>query len=313
MSTDRPDALFATYEEAAAAVAAAGIASASPLALPLAEARAAQARYFAFLAQDPPAVGHIEDMSAAGPVGAVPLRLYYPEGTGPFPVILYIRGSGWWTGDLASHDRTMRVIARESGFAVCGIDYRCTPEFQCPVQRDEVRAALAFLETHAAPLGLVPGATVGWGESAGATLALAAAQAQRDAREPMPRGLVLMYGNFGGPKPGSRDYSKWVWRQYLGDAVPASDPAAVPLLGSMAGLPPVWLGCGDSDPLIADTNELAEKLARAGVAHDVTVYPGMPHAFVMFTRFLEAAHSSIRDGSAAARRFVGAAGKPAIA
>jgi acetyl esterase len=304
VSIERSGTLFGTYEEAAAAVAAAGIVSASPLMLPLDEARAAQARYFAFLAQDPPEVRHVEDVAVAGPVGMVPLRLYYPEGAGPFPVILYIRGSGWWTGDLASHDRTMRVIARESGFAVCGVDYRRTPEFRCPVQRDEVLAALAFLEERAAPLGLAPGAIVLWGESAGATLSLSAAQAQRDARRTLPRGLVLMYGNFGGPKPESRDYSKWVWQQYLVDPAQAQDPAAVPLRGTMDGLPPVWLGCGDRDPLIADTNDLAGLLARAGVAHEVRVYPGMPHAFCMFTRFLEPAHQSIRDGAAAARRFV---------
>jgi acetyl esterase len=296
--------LFSKYTDAVQAMTQVGFGPADPLTVPLHEARAIQDRYFAFLAADPPPVARVEDAQIESPAGSVPLRIFYPTGAGPFRVALFLRGAGWWAGGIESHARTARLIAIESGFAVCAVGYHCSPESKCPAQLDEVLSAIRWLGNNASSLGLRRDRFVLWGESAGATLSLAAAQTLRDVGQDLPNGLVLFYGNFAGPSPQSRPYSKWVWQQYLRDPSQAADPRAVPLLGEMRGLPPMWLGVGDDDPLMKDSLALAGKLHGAGVPYEVKVYPGLPHAFVMFNRIFTGAVLAIRDAARAAQSFV---------
>src|SRR5690348_10452924 len=40
---------------------------------------------------------------------AVRVRVYRPEGDGPFPTLVYFHGGGWVTGDLEMHDLTCRM------------------------------------------------------------------------------------------------------------------------------------------------------------------------------------------------------------
>lgn len=295
--------VYATFAEAAAAIRAAGILPGDPLTMPLCEARALQDRYFAFLGEKPPRVARIEEFTITGPVGPLPLRIYYPTAQARWPVALFVRGAGWWAGGGDSHARTMRLFAAITGFAVCGVDYHRTPEFKHPIQKEEVLRAIRWLHAEAPRLGHAPGKLVAWGESAGANLVLAAAQALRDAGEAKLRGLLLFYGCYAHPAPSARPYSKWVWQQYLTDAAQRNDPHVMPLLGDMAKLPPVWLACGEADSRLGETLTLAQKLERAGVRHELRRYAEMPHAFVMLNRLLTPALGAIEDAARAARGF----------
>jgi acetyl esterase len=292
------------YSRAIASMKEAGVEPADPLMMPLAEARGAQDRYFAFLAQDPPAVESVSDFEVTGPVGTVATRIYHPSARRDSPVIVFVRGAGWWAGSLDSHDRTMRLLARESGFAVCGVDYHRAPEHHYPTQLDEVLAAVRWLRDGGARLGVNPKRMVMIGESAGANLSLLTAVHLRREAPKTLSGLALFYGNYAAPKPASRAYSKWVWTQYLGTDPENAEPDAVPLEADVAGLPPCWLGVGEADPLLDDTLRMCEKLRFARVACHVKRYPGLPHAFVMLSRIFEPAAAAIRDAAAAAQRFV---------
>lgn len=303
--------MFQTYAEAAEAMARGGLAAADPLVTPIAQARAQQDAYFAgFNRGLELAAGGTRDVTIAGPHGSLPLRLHFPgAASGDRPVIVFVRGAGFWAGGLASHARTMHTLARLTDCVVCGVDYRRAPEHRYPVQRDELLAALHWLGESRPKAG----ATVLFGESAGATICLSAAIALRDRGQPLPAGLVLFYANAGGPKPTARAYSQWVWRQYLGHEGPSADRCAVPLLDSLRGLPPVWLGAGEDDPLMADTLAIDDKLRQAGNRPALMCYPGLPHGFVMWTGTLAPALAALQDGADAARRFLGLAPLPRCA
>jgi acetyl esterase len=220
------------------------------------------------------------------------------------PCIVFVRGAGWWGGSLDSHARTVNTLARLSGCAVCAVDYRRTPEFAYPVQRDEVLSTLRWLREHGAQHGIRGDAVVLFGESAGATLALSAAQALRDAGESLPRGMVLFYANAGGPNPAARAYSQWVWQQYLGGADATAVPGPVPMLQDMRGLPQAWLACGEDDPLMKDTLALTERLQAAGVPSTLTRWSGMPHAFLMLSANLQPALDALTQSAGAACGFL---------
>ncbi|MFN7040140.1 MAG: alpha/beta hydrolase [Acidovorax temperans] len=297
------DMVFDTYPEAAAQQARTGITPADPLVTPLAAARAQQDRYFQTLNSDIPEVAAARDVAVPGPQGRIPIRLVFPTTEAPLPCIVFLRGAGFWAGSIDSHARTIHTLARLSGCAVCAVDYRRTPEFTYPVQRDEVLVVLEWLRKNAASQGLRADEPVLFGESAGATLGLSAALALRDARGPLPTGLVLFYINAGGPKASGRAYSHWVWSQYVGGADPASVPGPVPMLQDMQGLPACWLACGEEDPLLEDTIALAHRLDAASVPHAVVRYPGMPHAFLMHSASLQPALNALQVAAAAARSF----------
>jgi len=302
------------YAQASARVKEAGFEPVDPLKTPLDEARAAQERYLAFLARDPPRVASVRDFELQGPAGSFATRIYYPVKAAALPVIVFVRGGGWWAGSLATHDRTMRLLANESGMAVCGVDYHRAPEEHYPRQVNEVLHTVRWLRAEGAGVGVDADRIVLAGESAGANLcSLAAVRLKAEAgQDAAPgadaraavRGLALFYGNYALPGPETRAYSKWVWSQYLGSDLEHADPAAVPMNADVSGLPPAWLGVGEADPLLGDTLRFAEKLRASGVACEVKRYPGLPHAFVMLNRIFDGAKDAVRDLATAARRFV---------
>lgn len=304
------NALDPAYAAALEQVRRAGVEAGDPLAMPLADARARQDRYFAFLAQDLPPVASVRDVRICGPAGDITLRLVAPLGadTSRSPVIVFVRGAGWWAGTLDSHERSMRVLANASGCVVCGVDYHCAPERQFPVQRDEVVAAVRWLRTRADEHGMHVNGVALTGESAGANLC-ALATARLNAEAPGTVGaLALFYGNYALPGPDTRAYSHWVWSNYLG--VPREQLAerapreAIPLLAGVSVFPPTWLGVGECDPLLGDTLQMAARLRDAGVTCEVRRYPGVPHAFVMASRLYDGAASALADAAAALRRLM---------
>ena len=292
------------YQAALAALERAGKASADPLKLPLADAREKQHAYFAHLNKDLPEVDETRDLSLPGPHGELRLRIQWPTSTRGEPYTVFVRGAGWWAGNLDSHERSARQFAKLTGFPVCSIDYHCAPEARFPTQLHEVVFAVEYLASHAAELGL-GSEFILQGESAGANLC-ALATAELIARgNAVPKGLVLFYGNFAGPTEKTRPYSRWVWSQYLGtDALPP-DPKAVPVSANLKGFPPTWLAVGEEDPLVTDTMQLAEKLSAARVSHTIRRYAGLPHAYVMLSAMSATARDAVLEAVSAAAGMLG--------
>ena len=298
------DNLFATYTEAAHQQSLSGFAAADPLLSPVQEARAKQDLYFQSLNQDLPEVSAEKNLHIEGPYGDIPIRLVYPNATGPLPCVIFIRGAGWWAGSLDSHSRTIRSLSLMSGCVVCAIDYRRTPEYQYPTQRDEVLHLISWLKENAKELGLNNKLAL-FGESAGATIALSCALSLRDKADTTISGLTLFYTNAGGPKPSSRAYSQWVWKQYLGHDGLSTNSNAVPLLDDLHGLPPTWLGVGENDPLMNDTVETHQKMLAAGGESTLVSYPNLPHAFVMYSGTLKPAYDALQSAAIATKAWLG--------
>lgn len=98
------------------------------------------------------------------------LDLYRPSGAGPVPVVLWLHGGGWFTGDRTlAPDLAERAGA--TGLAYASIEYRLSGTALFPAQLHDVREAIRHLREHAADLGLDPDAVAVWGASAGGHLA----------------------------------------------------------------------------------------------------------------------------------------------
>jgi acetyl esterase len=237
------------------------------------------------------------------------MRVLYPLHSSGNTSIVYLRGGGWWAGSLDTSARTMALLCNASGLPVVGIDYRLAPEHRFPSQLQEVAACLRWLFAQASSIKLDPDNILIWGESAGATLAVGASRAVQQTAGPTVNGMLLFYGNFSGPGAHASDYSNWVWRQYLGSEPNVAADHPVVLKGSLTGLPPVWMGVGDADPLLRDTQAMAQGLAAESVPHVLKVYAGMPHGFLAMSRFLTIANDAIIDAAQEARRLAAGSGQ----
>lgn len=129
------------------------------------------------------------------------------------------------------------------------------------------------------------------GNSAGAGLALAAAQWLRDSDHPQPAALILISPGLDAridrPEqaaiaardpisaiPGARE----CLRLYAGD-LDVAHPYVSPLNGHMRGLPPMLVFSGTSDLFHPDAVDLTAKARAAGVPVELHVQRGQPHNY----------------------------------
>src|SRR2546425_13164169 len=86
----------------------------------------------------PAEIGAVKNLTADGPGGSIPLRVYQPAdlpaGT-PLPVLVYYHGGGWVIGDLDTHDVQCRQITAEAGITVVAVHYRLGPGPKVPAGR----------------------------------------------------------------------------------------------------------------------------------------------------------------------------------
>lgn len=85
------------------------------------------------------------NLSAPGPAGTIPLRLYRPQGLDnrPQPGLIYLHGGGWVIGDLDTHDNVRRHLAEVCGGIIVAVDYRLAPEHPLPVGPEDAMQVIA--------------------------------------------------------------------------------------------------------------------------------------------------------------------------
>ncbi|MFO7696047.1 MAG: alpha/beta hydrolase [Anaerolineae bacterium] len=92
------------------------------------------------------------------------------DGEGPFPVILFAHGGGYFTGRKDDYETYPPLEGLKRGYALCAIDYTLSGEALFPRQIQEGKAAIRFVRANAARYHLDPSTLIAWGMSAGANL-----------------------------------------------------------------------------------------------------------------------------------------------
>ena len=83
------------------------------------------------------------------------MDIYLPnDGDGPFPVILFAHGGGYFTGDKGDYETYPPLEGLKRGYAVCAINYTLSGEALFPRQIQEGKAALRFIRANAAQYNL---------------------------------------------------------------------------------------------------------------------------------------------------------------
>ncbi|MEW2482127.1 alpha/beta hydrolase [Mycobacterium sp. NPDC049093] len=240
-----------------------------------------------------PAMAGIEDLTATGPGGPIPLRLYRPSPEPGLPVLVYLHGGGLVMGSNRSFEPLARELAHSSGAAVAAVEYRLAPESPPPAQFDDGYAATEWVAAHADELNLDVSRLAVVGDSAGGSLAAAVTLAARDHGGPRIFAQVLLYPGLDRdmgaasitsmPDAPLLRHEDIVYMHELVDRGGAPrDPYQVPAYATdLRGLPPAIVVTGECDPIRDWGERYAGRLRDAGVQTTLTRYPGMYHGFLM--------------------------------
>jgi acetyl esterase/lipase len=188
-------------------------------------------------------------------------------------ILLYVPGGSFLIERSPQFTGLIARIARaaETDAVVC--DYRLAPEDPCPAAIEDVEIAFDVL----ASKGYEPHRIILIAESAGASIALAAAQ-RLVARGRAPGGIALL-SPWLDCNPDRADLdpsSRQCARLYLNGADPG-DPALNPMRCTMRGLPPIAIHGNNKDPMFSDAAMLARLAGAAGVHVELRHWPGGLH------------------------------------
>lgn len=247
----------------------------------------------AFRAKRPPGLV-VEDFTVRGDVD-VPVRLFRPPGSGPYPGVIYGHGGGWALGSIDTHDDMCAELADLARVAVLALDYRLAPENRHPAQLRDSLAVLSFMRHAGADRAIDPSRIVAAGDSAGGQMTAALVLWLRDKGLPQLQGQVLIYPVLGADT-GTASYERnakgpcltraemeYYLDAFLGPsgAPQRSDPYALPLLAKdFSGLPPAFITVAAHDPLHDDGVLYHRALERAGVPSALRREPALAHSYM---------------------------------
>jgi acetyl esterase/lipase len=198
--------------------------------------------------------------------------------------VLYLHGGAFVAGSPVTYRSFTRRLGRESGAAVHVPDYRRAPEHPYPAALDDVHAAyLELLEAGHDPRRIALA-----GDSAGGQLCLALALRLRERGEPLPAGIALVSPwtdlTLSDPRVTAATNDAFLRPAWLvqGAELYARDhdrtiPELSPLLADLSGLPPMLVHVGSTEPLLVDSERLAERVTEAGGAVELKVFEGYWH------------------------------------
>jgi acetyl esterase len=285
---------------------------------PLHQQAVAQARAFhvadAAAQNGPPApVAAVADRVVPGPAGDLPVRVYTPEGSAPFPIVVWFHGGGWVVGTLDTYDPLCRALAAAVPAVVVSVGYRLAPEHRWPAAAEDAYAATLWTSRNAADLGGAQHRLAVAGDSAGGNLAAVVALGARDRGGPAIAFQLLVYPvlDAAADTASWREHAegfyltaagmRWYWDHYLGGG-DGSAPDASPLRAAfLGGLPPALVIGAEHDILRDEGEAYAARLRDAGVAATATRHPGVVHGFLRWRAVTPAADAALQQAATAIR------------
>jgi len=259
-------------------------------------------------------IGKVSNIAIPTANGDIAARNYSAVASGgePLPTLVFFHGGGWVIGSVDTHDGLCRMIANGSGCRVISVDYRLSPESKFPGPVDEAVAAVEWIETNAAQLGVDANRLAVGGDSAGGALAAVVTQVAKAKGTPKLAFQLLFFPvtQIGDETTSLREYAEgyflerktldWFYANYLPTDADKKDPRVSPLAAAdVSGLPPAYVMLAGFDPLHDEGLQYAEKLRTAGVPVTVADYPDMVHDFIYLQAVLPQAAEALNTAAKA--------------
>lgn len=222
------------------------------------------------------------------------MDIYYPAKIGkPMPVIVYVHGGGWYSGDketgIGKYDIAPLV---SSGYLVAAINYRLAPRYKFPAQIEDVKCAVRFLRSNATKYNIDPENIGALGDSAGGHLvSLLGVTADNDVfaecevnyrESDAVQAVVDLYG------PSDLTTNFEVYNSlFLETIFDTTEPEAEilksgsPVTYIASDAPPFLIIHGDKDDVVSLTQSqtLYERLTSVGVTASLLIVKNSGHVF----------------------------------
>ena len=219
----------------------------------------------------------------------IPFRIYSPNPTAKLPVILHLHGGGHMCGDLEIYDAISRRMANYTNSVVITLDYRLAPEHPYPAAIEDGKFLLAHYQSLLGSVGFKDELIVAGDSAGGALTATLSASAQFS---PKISKQILLYPSldYTMEHPSMDAYGSgyllekqgvaWYFENYLqnGEDRKQISPLYMPVPESM---PETLMMVANCDPLQDEAYTYAEKLRKAGVPVQLSVFEGMVHGFLL--------------------------------
>jgi acetyl esterase len=228
------------------------------------------------------------------------VRIYQPQGPGPFPALLDVHGGAWSAADRTSNAPMDQALAA-SGLVVAAIDFRLAPAHPYPASISDVNYATRWLKAHAAELGADPRGLGALGSSSGGHMVMLSAMRPRDPRYaalPLPEApaadatLAYVLALW----PILDPYRRYQFARETGrtelvtrtegyfrtpEAMQEGNPQGVLDRGEPAELPPTLIiqGTADNNLPLDMIERFVASYRAAGGTIELELFPGMPHGF----------------------------------
>ncbi|MFB6141809.1 MAG: alpha/beta hydrolase [Halorientalis sp.] len=257
---------------------------------------------------DGPDVDDVRDIEMGGPGGALPARLYLPEGDPPHPVLVFFHGGGWVLGDVETHDNQCRHIVDEAGCAVFSVDYRRAPEATFPAALDDAYAATTWVADHGHHIHLDTDRMAIGGDSAGGNLAAATTLRIADEGGPELAHQVLAYPAVASPavhdfpsyEENAEGYfleteaMEWFVDCYVDDDRDLRNEYFAPLLArELSATPPATVLTAGFDPIRDEGVAYADHLEESGVDVNHYHYEDLIHGFLGMVDMVDPAADAV--------------------
>lgn len=238
----------------------------------------------------------------------LPLRIYHPfDKNEKTPILYYIHGGGFFSGNLDVCDETLRYISENYNILIFSIDYRLAPQNPYPKGHEDCYEGFKWVVEHADRyLGDTNKVFIS-GDSAGGNLAHYCVVKDIEEKKFKAKGQFLIYPtlNLSGVADENAvwDISKYEINEKQKAAVLLSiqliknggveimnnvlqtDVDSIyttPYLYDGHDLPPTVIGVGEFDYLKVENLAYIAKLHNTGVSAKAIVYKGLGHGFSDF-------------------------------
>ena len=214
-----------------------------------------------------------------GPNNAQSVNVYGVEGAtaGSLrPVLLFVHGGGWNSGDPIHYGFVARALAPE-GFIVVNAGYRLHPEAVYPAMLEDAAGAIAWTHQNIAQIGGDPNQIILAGHSAGAyNVVMTALDPQWLAKEGLDPGVIAGVVGLAGPF----DFHPFTTESARNSFGHAPNPELTqPINFAHGEAPPMLLLHGEEDETVKPRNSrsLANVLTAAGSRIEAEFYPELDH------------------------------------
>ncbi|MFJ8235992.1 alpha/beta hydrolase fold domain-containing protein [Ureibacillus sp. NPDC094379] len=234
----------------------------------------------------------------------IKIRIYSPEGKGPFPIIIYYHGGGWVLNSIETCHESCQLLATKTHSIVVSVDYRLAPEYPFPTPVYDAYDAFLWAVNHTRELNGVENQITVAGDSAGANLATVVSMMSRDLNGPIIASQFLLYPvtdlTYDTPSYDEFEHGfglekkdmEWFGHYYLQQETEKQNPYVAPLRAEhLNNLPPAFIVVAENDVLRDEGIAYAKRLSFSNVTVQLKMAKGLIHSFFtkneVFSEYIE--------------------------